>query len=314
MIASMRVFLFSLIALLPAALAAGEITAHRSDRGVTIKIDGSLFAEYLTRSGSKPAVWPIIGPSGAAMTRAWPVQAANGGSKDHVHHRSLWFTHGQVNGVDFWDETKHGGGRVQHSGYVSITSGPQAVVATRNDWLGPDGKKICEDQRRLTFGRGKASRWIDFDIVIKASEGPVTFGDTKEGTFGLRVADSITVDAQRGGHIVNSRGQTNAAAWSQSAEWVDYYGPVDGQTVGIAVLNHPNSLRFPTRWHVRTYGLFAANPFAQRAFNGDGKQDGSYTIPAGDTIKLAYRIVLHRGDEREGQIAAAFADYASEKK
>jgi hypothetical protein len=312
----MRLLYICLIALLPGAqmLRGAEITAQRSEHGVVVRVDGNLFTEYLVRSGNKPVLWPIIGPGGAALTRAYPIEPGGTGSKDHVHHRSLWFAHGQVNGVDFWDETGRKTGTIRHAGFLKIQSGPRALIVTRNDWLAPDGAKVCEDRRTLTFGADKSARWIDFDISIKATPGPVTIGDTKEGTFAMRIADSMAVDAKQGGQIVNSRGHRDGQAWAQRAEWVDYHGPVNGHTVGIAILNHPSSFRFPTYWHVRTYGLFAANPFALREFTGDAKHDGSYTIAVGGTIRLAYRVVLHRGDEREGRIAEAFAGYSKEKK
>jgi hypothetical protein len=127
------------------------------------------------------------------------------------------------------------------------------------------------------------------------------------------VADTMRVDAKKGGRIINSRGQADAAAWAQPAEWVDYHGPLDGQIVGIAILNHPNSFRYPTRWHVRTYGLFAANPFGEREFAGDTSHPVSYTLPEGKEITLRYRILLHRGDEKQGHIAEAFAEFAKAK-
>ena len=290
---------------------AAEVTAQRSEHGVTVKIDGQPFTEYILQSGTKPILWPIVGPTGKRLTRDYPMEQGTKETKDHVHQRSLWFTHGNVNGIDFWGETPAGKtGTIVHRKFVWIASGAEAEIVTENDWLSPAGKKVLEDRRRLAFGTRGDARWIDFDIALRASQGPVTFGDTKEGAFGLRVAESLRVDSKQGGRIVNSRGETNAAAWGKRAEWVDYHGPVDGQTVGIAVFNHPGSFRYPTGWHVRTYGLFAANPFAQRGFGSQGGAAGSYVLPQGEQIALRYRVFLHRGDDREGKVAAAFADYA----
>jgi hypothetical protein len=120
----------------------------------------------------------------------------------------------------------------------------------------------------------------------------------------------MRVDAKTGGKIVNSDGRTNLDAWGRKAAWVDYYGPVDGQTVGIAIMNHPQSFRFPTFWHVRTYGLFAANPFGRREFPDGNKQDGTYTLPEGKSITLRYRVWLHKGDEKEGKVRDAYDSYA----
>ena len=132
--------------------------------------------------------------------------------------------------------------------------------------------------------------------------------------MGVRVAGTMKVDAKRGGRIVDSEGRTDADAWGKRAAWVDYHGPVDGQTVGVAILNHPGSFRFPTYWHVRTYVLFAANPFGLHDFERGKDIDGSHTLSAGDTMTLCYRILLHRGDEKSGKVAEAFAAYAREKK
>lgn len=302
------------IAFLAAELAAAEITAERSGKGVVVKIDGQLFAEYLTDFNGTPILWPIVGPTGKRMTRSHPMGEGPNERKDHPHHRSMWFTHGDVNGLSFWDRETIG-----HREFVKIESGKRAVIVTRNGWLDSQGKAVCEDERTCTFGTDGDARWIDFDITIKAADKPVKFGDTKEGTFGIRVPGTLKVDAKKvdpnlGGRIVNSEGQTDGNAWGRPAAWVDYHGPVGGETVGIAILNHPSSFRFPTYWHVRTYGLFAANPFGLHHFKNDSKLDGSHTLAPGETMTLRYRVLLHRGDEKAGKVAEAFAAYAKEAK
>lgn len=289
--------------------AAAEVTAEKTPQGVTIKLDGQPFTEYLIKSGSKPILWPIIGPNGKRMTRSWPMDdtVASEKDRDHIHQRSLWFTHGNVNGIDFWSEGK---GRIEHRGFVKVEGGPQAVVATRNDWLSPDGsKQVCQDERTFTFGGNPEQRWIDVDIAIKATSGPVVFGDTKEGSFGVRVPSSMRVASKQGGRIVNSDGKTDLAAWGKPAAWVDYHGPVEGDVAGIAILNHPSSFRFPTYWHVRDYGLFAANPFGLNDFTF-GKSKGEYTLPEGETLKFRYRVLLHKGDEKEAKVAEAFSEFS----
>jgi hypothetical protein len=303
--------LTTVAALAAADFAAGEVTAQRSEKGAIVKIDGRLFTEYVTNYEGTPILWPIIGPTGKPMTRGYPMGKGPDEERDHKHHRSLWFTHGDVNGTSFWDL---GDGVIKHREFVKIEGGKQAVIVTRNDWLAPDGKKVCEDQRTFTFGTDGDARWIDFDITIKASDGAVRFGDTKEGSMGIRVAGTMKVEAHKGGQIVNSEGRTDADAWGKRAAWVDYHGPIDGQTVGIAIFNHPSSFRFPTYWHVRTYGLFAANPFGLHDFEPGKDVDGSYTLSPGETMTLRYRVLLHRGDEKSGKVAEAFAPYAAEIK
>ncbi len=128
--------------------------------------------------------------------------------------------------------------------------------------------------------------------------------------FGLRVASSMDVKSKTnsGGKIVNAEGLTDDAAWGKRLPWVDYTGPVEGKTVGIAILNHPDSFRYPTTWHVRTYGLFAANPFGWHDF-GQAKP-GTYVLPKGESIRFRYRILLHAGDTAGANLPAEFQGYA----
>ena len=292
-----------------------EFTAEQTEQGVSIKVDGQLFTEYLIKTGPKPILWPVIGPTGAPMTRDYPMKTVEGEKQDHPHQRSLWFTHGDVNGIDFWSEIKERGhGSIVHREYLEVSGGPRGTISTVNDWVGPDGKKHCEDQRTLVFQSGEGWRSIDFDITFKATTGPVLFGDTKEGCMGIRVPTTMDVNSGKGGRIVNSDGLTDDAAWGKPAPWVDYHGPIGEETLGVAILNHPTSFRYPTYWHVRTYGLFAANPFGLHDFKGSAEVDGAYTLEAGEEMALRYRFVFHKGDEKSAAIAAAFEAYAKEPK
>jgi hypothetical protein len=269
--------------------------------------DGRLLAEYRCDGEAKPYLFPVIGPTGARFTRAFPMEKVAGEDLDHPHQRSFWFTHGKVNGVDFWSETA-GHGTIRETAKLTRMAGPAlALIRTTNDWIGPDGNKVCEDERAYRFYNTRSSYVIDFDIAIKAAVGQVTFGDTKEGMFGLRVASTMDVKHGQGGRITNAEGVTDLAAWGKPSPWVDYTGPVAGQMVGIAILNHPESFRYPTTWHVRDYGLFAANPFGWHDF-GLG-QSGDYTIPAGNTIAFRYRVILHKGDTASARIPTVFQAY-----
>jgi hypothetical protein len=295
-------------------LPAQQVELRKIDEGYEVTVDGELFTRYHVRSGAKPILWPVVAPNGQEITRAWPMREDTGEKKDHVHQRSFWFTHGDVNGVSFWDESP-GHGTIAHREFARADSdGKSAVLVTRNDWLGPEGNLICRDVRTLTFGADDGMRWIDFDVTVTAADQPVTFGDTKEGSFGVRVADSMRVELQNGSRIVTSEQLEDAAAWGKRASWVDYSGPVDGSTLGIAILNHPSSFRYPTYWHVRTYGLFAANPFGVRDFLNDRTVDGSAKLGPGESFTLNYRVLLHEGGAEAADIAAAFSRYAAESK
>ena len=129
----------------------------------------------------------------------------------------------------------------------------------------------------------------------------------------MRVADSMRVEAKQGGHIVNSDGKENAAAWGLPARWVDYTGPVEGEVAGIAIMSHPKSFRPLPRWHVRTYGLFAANPFGQKDFPDQAAaKQGEFTLKKGESITLRYRVLLHRGKTGSAAIEQAFRQFAAE--
>lgn len=293
---------------LPSLAAEFKLTEHAD--GVRVEVDGKLFTEYVKRSGAKPILYPLLGPSGDQMTRGYPIREPTAKEKkDHVHHRSFWFTHGNVNGISFWHENnKHG--TIEHREFNSVRGGATGHISSTNDWKGPDGKRVCQDIRTYVFHADSERRWIDVEITVLASDGEVTFGDTKEGSFGVRVAGSMRTELPDGGKIVNSRGHTDGEAWGKQAEWVDYHGPVNGSVSGIAILNHPSSFRFPTYWHVRTYGLFAANPFGLHDFKRDKTVDGSHRLDPKQSFRLRYRVLLHTGDEKKGRVAEMFQQYS----
>lgn len=290
-------------------LRAAEFAIIKKDDGVTITLDGKLFTRYLVKSGAKPILWPVIGPNGQSLTRGYPMRDAIAKEKDdHIHHRSVWFTHGDVNGTSFWHENnKHG--EIRHREFKTIYVDKTVNIVTLNDWLHADGTKVCEDERSFTFGANENQRWMDVVITVRASDGEVKFGDTKEGSFGVRVAGSMRTELKEGGRIVNSEGQSDADAWGKPARWVDYSGPVGDTTGGVLIMNHPTSFRYPTYWHVRTYGLFAANPFGLHDFLRDKSVDGSHTLKAGESFTLKYRVLFHNGHMKPDEIDKAFADY-----
>ena len=290
----------------------GGVQLVAKGKDVEVTIDGKPFTTYVAHSGPKPFYYPLIGPTGAPISRAFPMKDVPGEKRDHPHQRSMWFTHGKVNGVDFWSEQTGHGSIVETSRKLTDGSPAFGQIRTTDDWTGPDAKRICADERTVRFFATSTSRIIDFDITIKATDGPVTFGDTKEGMFGVRVATSMDVDSRKGGKITNSDGLTDAGAWGKPASWVDYTGPVEGRTVGVAILNHPASFRHPTTWHVRTYGLFAANPFGLHDFGM--KAPGDHTIPAGESVRFGYRVILHKGETAAAGLPAAYAAYAQPPK
>ncbi|TVP97799.1 MAG: hypothetical protein EA381_14065 [Planctomycetaceae bacterium] len=251
--------------------------------------------QYLFRSGKKPIIYPLIGPSGQTISRHYPMKpAGEGETTDHIHQRSMWWTHGEVNDVDFWAEGA-GSGEIRHQAVTEtkVEKGVGSFSATA-EWVTPAGEVLLKERKTISVRSAEAGRMIDFEIELTAVADEVHFGDTKEGSFGIRVADSMMVDRKLGGKILNDSGQTDKDAWGVRARWVDYSGPVNGETVGVTILEHPTSFGHPCRWHVRSYGLFAANPFGEFHFVGGDKTDG-FRLPKGESITMKYRVVLHDG-------------------
>ncbi len=292
--------------------ASSSYSVEMVDDGVEIKLGGQLLTKYWASHTSRPILWPLIGFDGVELTRGYPMQdALPSEKKDHVHHRSFWFNHGEVNGLDFWSEAKSAG-KISAIGSPKISGGDTATLKARHQWNDMDGNRVLTDQWHLTFAHDDKLRWIDCVFTLTASEGDVNFGDTKEGSFGIRVAGTMKVDAKQGGKIRNAEGLIDSAAWAQASSWVDYYGPVSDGIHGIAILNHPDSFNYPTRWHVRTYGLFAANPFGVSHFVGGSKTAGT-TLKKGESMTFGYRVVIHRGDTESAGIPAVWEAYRATK-
>lgn len=319
----MRYLIFSILCVaytLKLSAADHKITLESHDNGYRVLDNGKLFTDYIIKSKTKPILWPLNAPNGLPLTRAWPMSDDTAGEKkDHPHHRSLWFTHGDVNGIDFWmEETAKNGkepGVIEHQKFIkSSPGGVTAGITSENIWKSPEGKPVLDDVRELSFGADDQARWIDFKITLIANYGDVKFGDTKEGSFGVRVAETAKVEAKLGGKIVTSEGKVDDKAWGTRAAWVDYHGPIgpDKTRMGVAILNHPSSFRHPTHWHVRTYGLFAANPFGIHDFEKQKEPVGEHTLKDKEKMLLRYRVILHHGDETEGRIAERYAEFAKE--
>ncbi|MCD6288202.1 MAG: PmoA family protein, partial [Candidatus Hydrogenedentes bacterium] len=290
------------------------LTIKKTDGKVRVEIGGQLFTEYCYQNVPRPYFYPVIGPTGDCMVRRWPIEDVNKDeSRDHVHHKSLWFTHGDVNGIDFWGE-KEGHGTIVHDKFLEVSSkNNEGVIRSTNKWLAPDGHIVCTDTRTHRFYNRPEGRFIDFEIVIHASNGQVVFGDTKEGSMAIRLAPTLRLKGKVGqGHIINSAGDTDDNTWGKRAAWCDYYGPINGHTVGVAIFDSPSDPRYPTWWHVRNYGLFAANPFGVHYFEGKPEGTGAITVPAGDDLTLKYRFFFHKGDTEQANVAKEYADYLNQ--
>jgi hypothetical protein len=306
---------------------AGQVKITQSSDRISVDIDGKPFTALFVGAGAnKPYLHPLRSASGKMVTRSFPMEMVEGERRDHPHHRGLWFAHGDVNGFDYWtNETSQKRaitGRIALQKVSDVKGGKKSGgFVAEFDWLDPAGKPILTESRRMVFHAEPNLRTIDFDITLEPTGSKVTFGDTKEGTFAIRLAAGLEEDpkgapasVKRTGRMVNAEGATSEQqVWGKRSRWVDYFGEVDGEKLGVAILDYPANPRHPTYWHVRGYGLFAANAFGAREFERDQSKDGSVTIEAGQKLRFRYRVIIHPGDARSADIAARWAAYAKTK-
>lgn len=281
------------------------------DNILRVEIDGRLFTEYHYKNVIRPFFYPVIGPTGENMTRNWPMKEAPDEEKDHPHHRGLWFTHGDVNGLDFWADGK--GTKIRHDKFIKLESGDvTGIIQSSSTWLSADEKTVCTDTRTHRFytSTDNKSLIMDMEISIHASNGQVVLGDTKEGSMAIRLVPTMRVKGKVAkGHILNSNGDKDGETWGKSAAWCDYYGPIGSETVGVAIFDNPLNPRHPTWWHVRDYGLFAANPFGVHYFEKKPAKSGDLTIPSGETVTFRYRFYFHKGNTEDADISGHYTEY-----
>lgn len=303
---------------LPIQAQAGEVKITKQDGKAVVTIDGQLFTEYVFEGHAKPILYPVIGPHGIPMTRNYPMkEGVDNEANDHPHQKSIWYTHDNVNGVQFWMEYPSKDGPKPGKIIQADMQIQGSTIQTKNNWTAPDGKVVCTDTRVLTFGTTDVGRYIDFNITFHASNGDVTFGDTKEGSMGIRTNPLLRLqsDPKRGNHTakgkaVNSEGIEGTEIWGKRAKWVDYWAPIEGHTVGIAIFDHPSNPRHPTWWHARQYGLVAANPFGIHDFEKKPEGTGDMKIKSGDSVTFRYRFLFHEGDAEQADIKQQYETFA----
>jgi hypothetical protein len=193
----------------------------------------------------------------------------------------------------------------------NVSSGPDVgAIRARFNLHAPSGRVIAEETQNFEFHGTKQARVIDCEFVVSATHGPVTFGDTKEGTFAVRLGPELSAPHN---HMINSSGaHGEPSIWGKRADWVAYSGMVSGKPVSIAVFESPKSFRHPTTWHARAYGLVAANPFGAREFTKDAKQDGSWTVPEGGSLAFQYRVLIYDGQLSPAQLHEMYRQYSGQ--
>ncbi|HZS50319.1 MAG TPA: PmoA family protein [Bryobacterales bacterium] len=306
-----------------------QVTLTRQDNTqIDITIDGKPFSTlFFGPNTLKPYMWPLRAADGKIVTRQWPIAEAPGEAHDHPHHRGLWFAHGEVNGLDFWAPETPGAsefkpGRISLEKVVEVKSGKKAgSMVVMFDWKDQSGQTLITETRKTIIYGDPKLRILDFDITLKADQ-KVVFGDTKEGTFAIRLAQPLCEPAAKPqpgitpgtGLMTTAEGkQGEKNVWGKRSKWVDYAGTLDGEKLGIAIFDHPGNPKHPTYWHSRSYGLFAANIFGEHDFYNDKGRNGSVTLAPGQSLRFRYRVVIHPGDAQEAGIEALYRKYAGGK-
>jgi hypothetical protein len=301
-----------------------QVKITEGENKYSVEIDGKPFTDfYFGGEAPKPYLHPLRAESGTVVTRAYPMdENVPGEAKDHPHHRGLWFTHGDVNGFDFWanepSQKSPKKGRIVMRKISSKSGREQGQINGVFEWQDPSGKPLLTETRRMTFHADPKLRIVDLDISLKALKDNVIFGDTKEGTFAIRLAGGLEEphkralpDPPRTGKMVSAEGgEGEQNVWGKRSPWVDYYGKLGDETLGVAIFDHPSNPKHPTYWHSRSYGLFAANIFGEHDFHADKSRNGSVTVAPGKTLRFQYRVVIHPGDTQSAGIAQLYKEYA----
>jgi Family of unknown function (DUF6807) len=307
------------------AYAAGEsVQLQREGTHINVIIGGKAFTTYyFDPSVAKPYFMPLRSAEGTIITRGFPIGNKVPAADEHdpdlePHQRPMYFGHGNVDGIDFWGEALYPKwsddsvfGRTVLAKIEEVKGGADSgTLRALFHLVGPRGRVIADETQSFVFSGDAQTRIIDCEFVITANHGaPVTLGDTKEGTFALRLVKALNVPP---GNMVNSKGAVGEKeVWGKRADWVDYDGKVGNEDVGVAIFDSPKSFRHPTYWHARGYGLFAANPFGIREFTNNPNNDGSWTIRQNKSLAFRYRVFIHHGDYKQAHVAEAYERYAA---
>lgn len=293
-----------------------KVGVKEDKHSVDFLLGGRLATRYLTQPDlSKPVFWPVLAGE-TPVTRAWPLDKnVKGESTDHIHQKSFYFCHGDVvpegqtltekikgvEGVDFWSE-RPGNGVIQVVKRAPAkVQEDRVVLETENLWT--QGKLVVlREKRTLTFRPAPAGWIMLVDTEMTASDSPVLFADTKEGSLGLRVNDQMRADKMGNGQIRLPGGKKGEKdCWGQRASWCDYAGTVNGNKVGLTVFASPKNSS-PTCWHVRGYGLLAANPFGRKSFPGSKDSGDLIHLKRGETLALRYAVHVYSGERDEAAI------------
>ncbi|HUG52870.1 MAG TPA: PmoA family protein [Vicinamibacteria bacterium] len=321
-----------------------QVVADESARRVDVTVDGRPFTSYVWPERlKKPVLFPIRTASGAPITRGYPLEPRPGERVDHPHHVGLWLNHGDVNGLDFWNNseaikpaTAAKYGTIVHRAVKGTKSGPgRGELQASADWLAADGRALLREDTTFVFHASAGLRAVDRITTLTALGERVVFRDSKEGMIGLRVARALEQPAPKAeiftdqsgtpttvarldntgvtGHYTSSEGKTGDAVWATRAPWTMLSGTISGEPVTVAIFDHPANPGHPTHWHARGYGLFAANPFGAKAYS-DGKEETNFTLPPRGSVTLKHRVLVLSEPNAADGMPAAYRRFVDELK
>jgi len=333
----------ALLPLAPAALAQEKlvtVTPKTAERRVDVTVDGRPFTSYIWPDRlAKPVLYPIRTARGTFVTRGFPLDPRPGERVDHPHHVGYWFNHGDVNGVDFWNNSEALApaerakmGTIRHEKIVSSSSGVLGRLITTASWIMPDGGTALAERTKWTFRAGADWRSIERETTLTANDRKVTFTDNKEGTLGLRVARALEEPSDKpevftdasgkpttvaaldnagvNGVYTSSEGITGAKVWGTRAKWMALSGKVGDEEVVLLILDHPGNPDYPTHWHARGYGLFAANPLGARVLS-EGRDQLNLALAKGESATFRYRLLILPGPFSKEKAEKAFAEFTA---
>jgi hypothetical protein len=309
----------------------------KGDDKIDVMIGGRLFTSYLFGDKlPKPVLVPVRTPSGIEVSRRHPLVELEGGTDDHLHHVGMFFTVDGVNGTKFWNNVEPPP-QIRHIKTTETAGGAgKGELSTVAHWMDKKGKVVLEEKRSMVFlaGEHEDEYAIDFSMSLTAKDTTVTFEDTEEGVFAIRLADCLREGKAKvklvpgkplpkesvsgtGRYFSSNGDETAKHVWGKRARWVALQGVRGGKVVGVAILNHPESINYPTYWHARNYGLFSANPLGQ----GDFQRQSKYrkkpykknpvlplrlTLKPGQTAHFRFLVIVYEGIRTNEQIEGRF--------
>lgn len=317
-----------------------QFVRHDAEQRVDVLVDGKHFTSYIYPENlKKPVLYPIKTASGTLITRGFPLESRPWERTDHPHHIGLWLNYGDVNGLDFWnnssvvpEEKKQAYGSIIHTDIVLAENGEgQGTLMVTVDWVDSDGNVLLKEETTYVFRGSEGGRSIDRITTLTAQDKDISFKDNKEGMLGMRMARELEhpsdkaekyTDAQGqpsdspivshegvNGRYKGSNGISGEKVWGTRAKWMTLSGEIQKEKVTVAILDHPENVGYPTYWHARGYGLFAANPLGQKALSG-GAEELNYHLAAGESVVFKYRIIVYSGEEvKDEQVESDFKTF-----